>query len=213
MIVSATTRVFVACCAFALVFTGFSYRLVQLQVTDHDELAAEAAKNHDMSETIFARRGAILDISGEPLAQNEPVCKIVADGTLVKDRKLLAGLIAKAIGMDENAVEAALGRQKYSERQKKNVSDPYIVLKNKVPQEAITNLTRQINDIIARDEAQKNVPKDKVDQDLRALADCGLRAISFEQEAVRRYPCGSTLCHVIGETDGENKGVDGVEKA
>jgi cell division protein FtsI (penicillin-binding protein 3)/stage V sporulation protein D (sporulation-specific penicillin-binding protein) len=38
-----------------------------------------------------------------------------------------------------------------------------------------------------------------------------LRGIEFEQDATRVYPNGSMLCHVIGFTDFEHRGIQGVE--
>ena len=45
-------------------FTGFSARLVHLQVTKHDEYVALAAENHGGKQTIYARRGIVQDIRG-----------------------------------------------------------------------------------------------------------------------------------------------------
>ena len=38
-----------------------------------------------------------------------------------------------------------------------------------------------------------------------------LRGIYFEHDAARLYPNGSMLCHVIGFTDFDHKGIQGVE--
>src|SRR5205807_3224620 len=38
-------------------------------------------------------------------------------------------------------------------------------------------------------------------------------AIRFEQDFVRTYPNGPLLCHVLGFTNGENMGMDGVERS
>src|SRR3954464_2023995 len=81
MLRSAPERVLVACFALVFCFTGFSFRLVQLQVTKHDEYAALAAKAHGTKRTIPARRGSILDSRGTPLAQNEPVKTVIVDAS------------------------------------------------------------------------------------------------------------------------------------
>ncbi len=49
---------------------------------------------------------------------------------------------------------------------------------------------------------------DSLRQQLRAK---NLRGIYFEQDATRIYPNGAMLCHVIGFTDFEHKGIQGVE--
>jgi cell division protein FtsI (penicillin-binding protein 3) len=44
------------------------------------------------------------------------------------------------------------------------------------------------------------------------LAAAGVKGLQFEQEAVRSYPNASALCHVLGYTNFDYAGVDGVEK-
>src|SRR3984893_5991113 len=60
---------------------------------------------------------------------------------------------------------------------------------------------------------KREVPKaitDSLRQKLRAQ---NLRGIYFEQDATRIYPNGMMLCHVIGFTDFEHRGIQGVEGA
>ncbi len=47
----------------------------------------------------------------------------------------------------------------------------------------------------------------------KKLSAAKLRGIQFERDFVRRYPNGSMLCHVIGFTDYDHKGIQGVEKS
>ncbi len=211
MIASATSRVLAASCAFACAFTGFSVRLVQLQVTMHDEFAAAAAKNHGMLQTTFARRGAILDCTGQPLAQNEPVRMVWADGTLIKDRETLAHFLAGPLDMEEPALLALLSREKWSEEKQKNLASPYIVLKHKVPEAVIDDLRKKIASTLARVQEAKDAHQ-KPNEDDAKLANAGLRAISFKQDSIRIYPNNEMLCHVVGMIDGEDHGTDGVEK-
>ena len=82
-------RAALACCGLACVFTGFSARLVEIQVTEHERYAQQAADNHGLRQTIYARRGSILDVNNLPLAQNQPVKTVVADASLIKDLSLI----------------------------------------------------------------------------------------------------------------------------
>src|SRR5215217_1444472 len=104
MLRSAPERVLTACCALACCFTLFSFRLVHIQVTKHDEYAALAAKTHGTKQTLYARRGTISDVRGTPLAQNEPVKRVVADASIMKDLQLAATVIAKRLDMNEASV-------------------------------------------------------------------------------------------------------------
>src|SRR5205807_6633131 len=60
--------------------------------------------------------------------------------------------------------------------------------------------------VLKREVAKANA--DSLRQKLRAK---NLRGIYFEQDATRIYPNGTMLCHVIGFTDFEHKGIQSVE--
>jgi len=60
--------------------------------------------------------------------------------------------------------------------------------------------------VVKREVAKVNA--DSLGQKLRAK---NLRGIYFEQDATRIYPNGVMLCHVIGFTDFDHKGIQGVE--
>jgi cell division protein FtsI/penicillin-binding protein 2 len=60
--------------------------------------------------------------------------------------------------------------------------------------------------VLKREVAKVNT--DSLRQKMRAK---NLRGIYFEQDATRIYPNGSMLCHVIGFTDFEHRGIQGVE--
>ena len=59
MIRSARVRAMLACFLLAACFTSFSYRLVRVQVSRHDEYTAIAAGKHVNKQVIHARRGTI----------------------------------------------------------------------------------------------------------------------------------------------------------
>lgn len=82
---------FIACICLAACFTGFSYRLIYLQVVMHHEYAARAEEKHGDKEIIYARRGTITDVKGEILASNEPVMTVVADGSLIVKASVVIG--------------------------------------------------------------------------------------------------------------------------
>jgi cell division protein FtsI (penicillin-binding protein 3)/stage V sporulation protein D (sporulation-specific penicillin-binding protein) len=119
----AKVRALIACCALALCFTGFSYRLVQLQVTLHDHYAALAAEKHGFKKIIYAPRGPILDVHGQTLAGNDPVRTVVADDFVLTRPEEAASLLAAPLDLDE----AALLEKLHSGRR-------YIVLKKDVPE-------------------------------------------------------------------------------
>ena len=191
MIRTPRTRALIACCGLACCFTAFSARLVHLQVTMHDFYLAKAHKDHGVRQVLAGRRGAITDIHGEALAQNEPVKTVVVDAGLVKDPALLADVLAKTLGVAREKIFAQMTRETWSATQEKNVRSSYIVVKKEVPQDVVETLTAQL------------------------VQGKKMRGVSFEQSANRIYPNGPMLCHVLGFlgfVDGKSEAVDGIER-
>lgn len=188
MIKTAPERVITACCLLACCFTAFSFRLVHLQVTRHAELAEKAADAHGTKKIISARRGAITDIRGIPLAQNEPVKTVVVDGSLVKDPQALAELLTGPLEMPVKVLYDKITRTRWSEKEQKNVPVRYTVLK------------KEVSELVAADLAVQ-------------IADNKIRGVLFEQEAIRTYPNGDMASHVIGYVDHEARGMEGVERS
>ena len=58
---------------------------------------------------------------------------------------------------------------------------------------------------------KRDVPTSAADALRANLRQQNLRGIYFEHDAARLYPNGSMLCHVIGFTDFDHKGIQGVE--
>lgn len=158
-----------------MVFTAYSVRLVDLQVSKHQVYAQMAAEKHTMRQVIHARRGLIFDRNGELLASNLPVRTVVADGSHIKDPAAMAKLVAPFLEVDESELRAKLasGRK-------------YIVLRREYAEEKATALGK-------------------------AIQDANLRGIYFEQDAVRIYPNGQMLGHVLGFLDNLGSGIQGVE--
>jgi cell division protein FtsI/penicillin-binding protein 2 len=181
------SRALIVCCGLAAIFTGFSFRLVHLQVTMRSHYAAKADEIHGLRLKLYARRGGITDIRGITLAQSEPVKTVVADGAIVKNRPVLAKLLAEPLGMNEAELLQKLGRQRTSIKDGKPMPMRYIVLRREVPESAVAKITE-------------------------ALATTKEHAIFFEQDSVRVYPNNELACHVIGTVSHDNVGVEGVEK-
>jgi cell division protein FtsI/penicillin-binding protein 2 len=169
------TRCALICLGFIALFSGFSFRLVYLQMIKHDEYAGIAAEKHVYKQTIFAERGTILDANNEVLAHNIPVQTVVADASLLTNLEATAALLAD---------ELKLGHGELTEKLRSDRR--YIVLKREVPEAVAEHLRARL-----REE--------------------NLRGVYFEHDATRIYPNGAMLCHVIGFTDFEHRGIQGVE--
>ena len=152
MIGSAKVRALIACCALALIFTGFSARLVHLQVTMHDKYSAIAAEKHVRKEIIYGHRGLIMDINQQTLADNDPVRTVVADASMITAPDDAAGVLAGPLGLDENDLREKLasGRR-------------FIVLKKDVPEATAMQVenrlsVRSIRGITFEEDAERLYP-------------------------------------------------------
>ena len=172
----ASGRIGVVCALLVLVFTGFAWRLINLQVLQHDSFVAIAAEKHERREIIPARRGRILDRNGEELAVNIPVRTVTADGTHIHDPAALARIAAPFLDLPVGELTEKLSTKR-----------PYVVIK-------------------------KEVSEEKAQDMIRAIEKANLHGLYLEEGALRSYPNGEMLCHVLGFVDHSGHGTDGIEK-
>ena len=168
-------RCALVCLVFIALFSGFSFRLIYLQMVKHDEYAGLAAEKHVYKQIICAERGAIFDANNEVLAHNVPVETVVADATHLNNLDAIVDVVSDELKLPAHELAEKL----HGDRR-------YIVIKREVPE----------------------VVADALREKLRSQ---NLRGIYLEHDATRIYPNGSMLCHVIGFTDFEHHGIQGVE--
>lgn len=188
MTIPGTNRAFVLLAAFALAFSAVSWRLIYIQVEQHEKWAGKAAEKHAYKRTIPARRGMILDRNGVILAQNEPIKTVVVDGTLVRDnqRERLGEILSKHLAISHDQVMEKLGRRTKAPEGGDRPS-PYIVIKKEVSEKDAAAIREEV-------------------------MSASIRGISFEQDYLRVYPNGDMACHLIGFVNRQGQGMDGIER-
>ncbi len=112
-----------ACIGLSLIISGYSIRLIYLQVTKHDEFTAFAAQKHSIRQAIHARRGQILDANGEILATDLPTKTVVADGSLIKDPEILAKAAAPFLNTPATELTQRLDTKRKYVVIKRNLSE------------------------------------------------------------------------------------------
>jgi cell division protein FtsI (penicillin-binding protein 3)/stage V sporulation protein D (sporulation-specific penicillin-binding protein) len=185
---SAKSRALCACGLLAVCFTGFSFRLVDLQVGQHAEYAAIAAAKHTDTHKIPARRGSIFDVRGEPLAQNEPLRNVVADASLISDVEALIPILSGPLGIDAATLRQKLTKTVFLKSKSTRVPDQYIPLKRRVPEATASAIAA-------------------------AMKQQKMRGINFEHDSDRVYPNERMLAHVVGYVNGDDRGVAGIEQS
>src|SRR5712692_3689530 len=127
------TRCALVCFGFILLFSGFSFRLVYLQMLKHDEYAGLAAEKHVYKQPIYAERGSIFDANNEVLAHNVPVQIVVADATHLNNVDAIVDLVGDELRIPKDELTEKL----HGDRR-------YIVLKRAVPETLADSLQAKL---------------------------------------------------------------------
>lgn len=201
----------------ALAFTGLGYRLVDLQVLRHDELAAKAQSNTQREFWQAPRRGNILDVHGNLLATSIFVKTVCADPGLIGNQQAaVARALAPLLQMGEGDLYQRLLPRLTKNQKGEMVTNHYVVLQHKVADETWQKIQMTMTNLsFGVDEKQLSKADRACFRDLRA------NAIFTDpvDDQLRIYPGGSLAAHVIGFTGTENGsnhvsqtvGRDGVE--
>ncbi|MEI8234459.1 MAG: penicillin-binding protein 2 [Verrucomicrobiota bacterium] len=183
---TARVRAIIACFGLIGCFTGFSARLVYLQVDQHEKFERLAAEKHVKKQEILAGRGEIRDVNGELLAANEPLNTLVADGSVIAAGKVppseIAALLAGPLKMDRAKLLPKL-----------DTSRKYVVLKRSLTEGEAAAVFQCLEDY------QKRTQK-------------AVRGIFPEPDSRRVYPNNEALCHVLGFMGEKRTQINGVEE-
>ena len=208
----ATARRNVVVGFLALLTLGLVIQLVRLQVTTADTLTKRGYDRSLRIQTEDALRGMILDREGEPLAISTPVSTLIIDPTRMWatlngdfDRLREACLTDRAYSPDcawvnhGNEEEARLRYQYETLR-------PLAALLDE-------DLTRFYDELAARADSQfmylgRQIPPSIANEAL----DLKIPGLRRENGYKRFYPSGEILGQIIGYTDVEDKGQEGLEK-
>ncbi len=172
-----------------------------LEIYQQQWLQKQADKRQVRVISVPPYRGMIVDRHGESLAISSPVVSVwcnpkklfrlrdaLVKGTKSNDEKEV--LLAKArldemdIGLQKVAEYLKIEASKLQQKLRKNKKKQFLYLARQIPPE------------ISEDIANLNLP-----------------AISSTSEYRRFYPMGEALSHVIGFTNIDDKGVEGIERA
>jgi cell division protein FtsI (penicillin-binding protein 3) len=94
-------RIMLLLLLLAVAFAGLGYRLVDLQVVRHDELTAKAELYTQHEYWLAPRRGDILDVNGNLLAESVPVRTVCADPSfIVPQQAVVAQALAPLLQMN-----------------------------------------------------------------------------------------------------------------
>lgn len=188
-------------------FAGLGYRLVDLQVLRHDELAKLAEDNTQREYWQAPRRGDILDVNGNILATSVSVKTICADPSLIGNQQsIVANVLAPLLQMNEGDLAQKLAPHIYRSEKGEVVTNGlhYVRLARMVPEEtwqriqgAMTNLA------FGLDETKLSKADREFFRNLRQSA------VFAEPDQMRVYPNGALASQVLGFSGIDETRVDG----
>nr|WP_160232272.1 penicillin-binding protein PBP3 [Acinetobacter indicus] len=183
-----------------LVFVALVCRAFYVQIINHDFLQNKANANILRTEKLKAMRGVIYDRHGVPLAISTPIMKVVIDprdyfeakelyddtmAELAKDpnnRKLKRQLPNKNLNLDELADAVGMDRQELHQKMHERPRSRYLVLQKEVP-------PQQAELILKRN----------------------FQGVYTEKNYKRYYPQPQPNAQIIGLTNSEGIGIEGLE--
>jgi len=190
-----------------LAFAGLGYRLVDLQLFRHDELAALAQQNTQLQYFREPRRGSILDAHGNLLATSIFVKTICADPVLIGNQQAaVAHALAPLLHVSEaDLYQRLLPRVRQNEKGEM-VTNRYVVLRHKVRDETWQEIQSAMSRLsFGPDEAGLSRDQRAFYRNLRAQA---IFAGPVDDQ-LRVYPNGSLAAHVLGFVNTDELSVDG----
>ncbi|MEH6396380.1 penicillin-binding transpeptidase domain-containing protein [Pseudoalteromonas sp.] len=205
-----TWRFMLVCSVVLLVFVTLVSRAAYLQVIEPDKARSESNKRTVRVEKLHVQRGMIFDRHGKELAVSVPVVSVYADPKAL--HKSLRGKVLKQArknGEDDKALaeNTALLDQRISEYYKND-------LRWRELADVLRIEPKKINGRLRDDASRRFVylKRQVTPAVANYIGDLRLPGIHLLDESKRYYPAGEVTAHVLGFTNIDGKGIEGIEK-
>jgi len=177
-------------------FAGLGYRLVDLQVLRHDELAKIAESNTEHDYFKAPRRGNIFDVNGNLLATSVSVKTVCANPSLIGNQQtVVARALAPLLGMSEGSLCQRLMPRVWKNEKGETVTNGlyYVRLQKNVPDETWQKIQMTMTNLsFGMDESKLSKTNRAFFRNLRQ------GAIFAEADQLRVYPNGLLAAQVLG---------------
>lgn len=165
-------RLLIAVISITFLFCFLIGRLWYLQIVTGDQLQAKGAEQWQRDLPLKAKRGAILDRTGEVIVDSKDVFTIYVRPRAVKDKRIVASVLSGALDLDESKLYQKLVSATVGE----------ITVKKNVDFETGSKIRSQ-----------------------------NLEGVYFSVDSARSYPRSEYLAQVLGYTNADNEGQNGLE--
>ncbi|MDG2124339.1 MAG: penicillin-binding protein 2 [Verrucomicrobiales bacterium] len=183
-------------------------RLIYVQQIKHSYYAEIAQEAHVHRVPIEAQRGWILDRYGKALACNETRYTLFADGYHLVDPQICLNGLSRSMGVPARDLKGI-----YSGEELKSLYLGHVVKTMAEPLGlSVAELTEELGN---QDKSEIVLEKGLSEEEINVLKahmeEAGVRGIYTRKTVKRFYPRPDRLTHVIGFTDHEGIGREGVE--
>ena len=168
-----------------IIFIGFFavyLQLINLMVIKHGALSQEAEQQYFRTVSLKPQRGLIWDRAGREMAVNVETSSLYAVPSRIRDIKKFSSCIAPFINVSAEKLGSRISALKEKD---------FMWLARKMDEETSRKIA-----------ALKNKQKNNKEN---------LQEMDVVTETKRYYPKGQLAAHVIGYTDIDNKGLEGIE--
>ena len=205
-----TWRFTLVCAVVFLVFVTLVARAAYLQILEPDKARSESDKRTVRVEKLHVQRGMIFDRNGKELAVSVPVVSVYAD-----PKALHKSLVSKVL---RQARKNGEDHQALAENAAELDKRTALYYKNDLRWRELADVLRlepkKINSRLLNDPTRRFVylKRQVTPAVANYIGDLRLPGIHLLDESKRYYPAGEVTAHIIGFTNIDGKGIEGIEK-
>ncbi|WMN61238.1 penicillin-binding transpeptidase domain-containing protein [Pseudoalteromonas xiamenensis] len=205
-----TWRFILVCVVLVFVFVTLMARAAYLQVIEPDKAREENEKRTVRVEKLKVQRGMIFDRNGNELAISVPVVSVYAD-PLALDKELAKRVLKTAKKSGENVDALEKNEVELTHRKRELYQND---LRWRELADVLQEDNTDINGKLRANTSRRFVylKRQVTPAVANYIDDLKLPGIHLLDESKRFYPSGEVSAHVLGFTNIDGKGIEGVEK-
>ncbi|MFC0117808.1 penicillin-binding transpeptidase domain-containing protein [Pseudoalteromonas xiamenensis] len=205
-----TWRFILVCVVLVFVFVTLMARAAYLQVIEPDKAREENEKRTVRVEKLKVQRGMIFDRNGNELAISVPVVSVYAD-PLALDKELAKRVLKTAKKSGENVDALEKNEVELTHRKRELYQND---LRWRELADVLQEDNTEINGKLRANTSRRFVylKRQVTPAVANYIDDLKLPGIHLLDESKRFYPSGEVSAHVLGFTNIDGKGIEGVEK-
>jgi len=175
-------------------------RAAYLEIFQQEWLKKQAGKRQLRTVLVPPYRGMIIDRNGESLAISSPAASIIINPRkLIKIQKDM-----QRMSMSQDAVEAEIAKSNLSTlHENLGKIETILGMSSGALQKKLQSMSARSFYYLARQ---------LVPEKAQEIADLNVPGLNLKREYKRFYPMGETTAHVVGFTDTDDGGIEGIER-